>query len=305
VSAELLDGKAQAEIVRETVQAAVDELETEHGFRPRLDAILAGDNEASELYVEKKQEDCEEVGITSRLHRFGTDVTTDELVDHVEQLNADDDVDGMIVQLPLPEPVDEERVLEAVDPTKDADGFHPVNLGRLTMDRSPLTPATPTGILHLLEAYEVDLEGADVVIVGRSTIVGKPMALLLLQRGVDATVAVAHSRTDPLAAKTREADVVVAAAGVPELVTADMVAEGATVVDVGINRTDEGNLVGDVAFDEVADQADLITPVPGGVGPLTRAFLLVNVVRCACERRGLEVPKALQHVLPTGLASSP
>jgi methylenetetrahydrofolate dehydrogenase (NADP+)/methenyltetrahydrofolate cyclohydrolase len=305
VSAELLDGKAQAKRVRQAVQEAVDELVADHDVRPRLDAILAGDNEASEIYVTKKQEDCEEVGITHRLHRFGTDVSTQTLVDHVQSLNADPDVDGMIVQLPLPEGVDEARVLEAVDPAKDADGFHPTNLGRLLMDRSPLTPATPTGILHLLEAYDVDLEGADVAIVGRSTIVGKPMALLFLQRGVDATVSVAHSRTDPLSDRTREADVVVAAAGVPELVTADMVAEGATVVDVGINRTDEGGLVGDVAFDEVEAKAEAITPVPGGVGPLTRAFLLVNVVRCACKRRGLPAPEALHHVLPTGLGPDP
>lgn len=303
--AEVLDGKAQAKHVREAVREAVDELEREHGFRPRLDAILAGDNEASEIYVSKKQEDCEEVGIDSRLHRFGSEVTTDELLAHVEGLNADDDVDGMIVQLPLPEGVDEPRVLEAVDPSKDADGFHPVNLGRLLMDRSPLTPATPTGILHLLEAYDVDLEGAEVAIVGRSTIVGKPMGLLFLQRGVDATVSVAHSRTDPLEELTRSADVIVAAAGVPELVTADMVMEGVTVVDVGINRTDEGGLVGDVAYDEVAEKAGLITPVPGGVGPLTRAFLLVNVVRCACKRRGLDVPEPLHDVLPTGLGPDP
>jgi methylenetetrahydrofolate dehydrogenase (NADP+)/methenyltetrahydrofolate cyclohydrolase len=298
--AEILDGKAQAKDVRDAVREAVDELDTEHGFGPRLDAILAGDREASEIYVTKKQEDCEEVGIASRLHRFPEDVTTDELVDHIEQLNADD-VDGMIVQLPLPDPVDENRVLETVDPAKDADGFHPVNLGRLLMDRSPLTPATPTGILHLLEAHEVDLEGADVAIVGRSTIVGKPMALLFLQRGVDATVAVAHSRTQALPERTRRADVVVAAAGQPGLVTADMVSEDATVIDVGINRTDEGDLVGDVAYDEVEAKVDRITPVPGGVGPLTRAFLLVNVVRCACKRRGIPVPDALEPVLPTGL----
>ncbi len=305
MSAQLLDGEKTAQRVRGTVKDSVEELDRSHGMSPRLDVILAGEDPASLLYVNKKQEDCEEVGIESHLHRFDAKVATDELVARVEELNADESVDGILVQLPLPEGVDEAQVLEAVDPAKDADGFHPVNLGRLASDRPHLTPATPTGILHLLEAYDIDLEGADVVIVGRSTIVGKPMALLLLQRGVDATVLVAHSRTSPLEKKTKNAELVIAAAGQVELVTADMIAEGATVVDVGINRTDDGELVGDVAFEQVRAKAGHITPVPGGVGPLTRAFLLVNVVRAACARRGLPLPEALADVLPTGLGPDP
>lgn len=300
MSATILDGKKTAETVREQVRASVDVLADDHGVQPRLDAVLAGDDPASEIYVEKKREDCQEVGIDSRLHEFGAGVATDDLVADVETLNRQDGCDGILVQLPLPDGVDEARVLEAVDPAKDADGFHPVNLGRLLSDRAHLTPATPTGILHLLDTYDVELEGADAVVVGRSTIVGKPMAALLLQRGVDATVTVTHSRTRDLASRTREADLLVVAAGRERLVTGDMVKEGATVVDVGINRTD-GGLVGDVAFDEVREVAGKITPVPGGVGPLTRAMLLVNVLRAACYRRGIDLPDPLTGVVPESL----
>lgn len=299
----VLDGRKTARTVRQRVEDAVTRLEDEHGLTPRLDAVLAGEDPASQVYVEKKQEDCAEVGIASRLHEYPSSVDAATLVDDVEVLNRNDACDGVLVQLPLPEGVDEARVLEAVDPTKDADGFHPINLGRLLADRGRLAPATPTGILHLLDAYDVPLEGADAVVVGRSTIVGKPMAALLLQRGVDATVTVCHSRTEDLAAVTRDADVLVVAAGKQDLVTADMVHEDAVVVDVGINRDDEGALTGDVAYEEVQEVADAVTPVPGGVGPLTRAFLLVNVTRAACLRRGLEVPEPLREVVPASLQS--
>jgi methylenetetrahydrofolate dehydrogenase (NADP+)/methenyltetrahydrofolate cyclohydrolase len=297
VTAERLDGKKTAQAVRARVDEAVNELEAEHGVTPRLDAILAGDDPASQVYVEKKKEDCEEVGIDSRLHDFDADVDEGTLLDTVEGINEADRCDGALVQLPLPNGLDEARVLEAVAPAKDVDGFHPVNLGRLVDDRAGLTPATPTGILHLLSEYGIDLDGAHAVVVGRSTIVGKPMAALLLQRGVDATVTVCHSRTQNLDEVARRADVLVAAAGRPELVTADMVGEGATVVDVGINRVD-GELVGDVAFEQVQTQAGHITPVPGGVGPLTRAFLLVNVVRAMCLRRGFDLPDPMRGLGP-------
>ncbi len=297
----VLDGASLAKRVRSNVQDAVRELQEVHGIMPRLDALLAGEDPASRVYVRKKREDCDEVGIDSHLHTFPDTVTQQDLRSQIETLNQTEACDGILVQLPLPEGLDEGRILEAVDPTKDADGFHPGNLGRLLSDRAGLTPATPTGILHLLEAYDVPLEGKHAVIVGRSNIVGKPLAALFLQRGVDATVTIAHSRTRPLEDVTRQADVLVVAAGKRDLVTADMVQEGAVVVDVGINRDPDGNLTGDVAYDEVLDVAGAITPVPGGVGPLTRAMLLVNVLRACCARRGVPVPDALLDVVPASL----
>lgn len=293
----ILDGSATAGEIRKQVAAAVETLVDEHELRPRLDAVLAGDDPASQVYVEKKQEDCEEVGLTSRLHAYPSDVDEATLLDDLAELNRTDACDGILVQLPLPEGIDEARVLESVDPAKDADGFHPINLGWLLADRAHLTPATPTGILHLLDAYDVELEGAEAVVVGRSTIVGKPMAALLLQRDVSATVTVCHSRTRELAEHTRRADLLVSAVGRAGMITEEMVEDGAVVVDVGINRTEDG-LVGDVDFDAVRKRAELITPVPGGVGPLTRAMLLVNVVRAACLRRGVEVPPELMQVVP-------
>lgn len=297
----VLDGRAVAKRVRDRVDAAVDHLEDARGVTPRLDAVLAGGDPASQVYVEKKQEDCQEVGIDAGLATFDADVDEDQLLEHVEERNRDPACDGLLVQLPLPEGVDEARVLEAVDPAKDADGFHPVNLGRLLGGRARLAPATPTGILHLLDAYDVPLEGTEAVVVGRSTIVGRPMATLLWQRGVDATVTVCHSRTRELAEHTRRADLLVVAAGKQDLVTADMVREDTVVVDVGINRDEDDQLTGDVAYDEVKEVADAVTPVPGGVGPLTRAFLLVNVARAACLRRDLPVPDPLVEVVPPSL----
>lgn len=297
----VLDGARVAKEARSNVQRAVETLENEHGITPRLDAVLAGEDPASQVYVRKKREDCEEVGIESHLHTFPATVSTSTLLDTVRDLNDDASCDGILVQLPLPEDIDEARVLEGVDPGKDADGFHPVNLGRLLGDEPGLAPATPTGILHLLDAYDVPLRGQEAVIVGRSSIVGKPLAALFLQRGVDATVTVAHSKTRPLEAVTRRADVLVVAAGRRDLVTADMVKEGAVVVDVGINRDEDDQLTGDVVYEDVMEVADAVTPVPGGVGPLTRAMLLVNVLRACCARRGVPVPQALARVVPESL----
>lgn len=267
-----MDGKALAERIRAEVAAEVEEL-GEVG----LTTVLVGDDPASEIYIRRKQEAAREVGILSRDYRLADDTTEEDLLDLVAQLNADDAVDGILVQLPLPSQIDEQRVIDAVDPAKDVDGFHPVNAGKLFLGQDGLVAATPTGILTLLDEYDVPLVGARAVVVGRSNIVGKPVALLLLAR--HATVTICHSRTSDLAAQTSEADVLVVAVGHAGLITPDMVKEGATVIDVGMNRTDEG-LRGDVD-PAVAERAGLITPVPGGVGPMTIASLLRNTVKAA------------------------
>lgn len=285
----VLDGNASAARVRKQVADAVSGLTQAHGWTPRLDAVLVGEDPASQVYVRMKRKDCAEVGIESRLHTPPADVSQGELEALIDELNGDPACDGILVQLPLPDHLDEAAILERVAPEKDVDGFHPVNLGRLLSDRAGLTPATPTGVLHLLREHDIPLAGAHCVIIGRSTIVGRPMAQLLLQKGVDATVTIAHSRTKDLPSLARQADVLIVAVGVAGLVKQAIVRPGATVIDVGINRTDAG-LVGDVAYEEVAAIAGAITPVPGGVGPLTRAFLLVNTVRAACARRGVGVP---------------
>jgi methylenetetrahydrofolate dehydrogenase (NADP+)/methenyltetrahydrofolate cyclohydrolase len=271
----LMDGKGLAERIRAEVAEEVKEL-GEVG----LTTILVGDDPASETYIKRKQDAAKEVGILARDYRLAETTSEQELLELVDQLNRDDAVDGILVQLPLPSHVDEQRVIEAVDPAKDVDGFHPINAGRLFLGQQGLVAATPTGIIRLLEEYEVPLEGARAVVVGRSTIVGKPVALLLLSR--HATVTICHSRTTDLAAVTREADVLVVAVGHANLISPDMVKEGATVIDVGMNRTPEG-LRGDVD-PSVVDRAGLLTPVPGGVGPMTIASLLRNTVRAARRR---------------------
>ncbi len=272
MSARLLDGKALAERIRAEVAAEVRELR-EVG----LTTVLVGDDPASEIYIRRKQEAAREVGILSRDYRLAEDTTEEDLLELVAQLNGDEAVDGILVQLPLPSHIDEQRVIDAVDPAKDVDGFHPVNAGKLFLGQDGLVAATPTGILTLLDEYEVPLVGARAVVVGRSNIVGKPVALLLLAR--HATVTICHSRTSDLAAQTREADVLVVAVGHADLITPEMVKDGATVIDVGMNRKEEG-LRGDVD-PAVADRAGLMTPVPGGVGPMTIASLLRNTVKAA------------------------
>lgn len=267
-----MDGKALAERIRAEVAAEVREL-GEVG----LTTVLVGDDPASEIYIRRKQEAARDVAILSRDYRLAEDTTEEDLLELVAQLNADDAVDGILVQLPLPSHIDEQRVIDAVDPAKDVDGFHPVNAGKLFLGQDGLVAATPTGILTLLDEYEVPLVGAHAVVVGRSNIVGKPVALLLLAR--HATVTICHSRTTDLAAQTSEADVLVVAVGHAGLIAPDMVKEGATVIDVGMNRTEEG-LRGDVD-PAVAERAGLMTPVPGGVGPMTIASLLRNTVKAA------------------------
>ncbi len=278
MAATLMDGKALAERVRAEVAREVTALGRPIG----LATVLVGDDPASATYVRSKQRACAEAGIDSFDHQLPAETSEDGLLSLVRELNADERVTGILVQLPLPAQIDEERVIAAVDPVKDVDGFHPLNAGFLLQGAPALVAATPAGVMELLRAYEVPLEGARAVIVGRSKIVGKPLALLLL--AANATVTVCHTRTRDLASVVREADVVVAAAGRAETVTAPMVKPGATVVDVGINRVD-GRLVGDVAED-ARQVAGLLTPVPGGVGPMTIAMLLANTVRASRYQAG-------------------
>jgi len=277
VAATIMDGKGLAERIRAEVAQeakAFDSL--------GLATVLVGDDPASEIYIRRKHEALREAGITAHDHHLAAETTEDELLALIAALNADDSVDGILVQLPLPDQIDEERALRAVDPIKDVDGFHPASAGQLYLDEPTFVPATPLGIMALLEEYDVPLEGARAVVIGRSTIVGKPAALLLLR--ANATVTICHSRTRDLAAHVGEADVVVAAVGKADVVTAGMVKPGSVVIDVGMNRTEEG-LRGDVD-PAAAERAGLITPVPGGVGPMTIAMLLRNTIKAAKFRRG-------------------
>ena len=277
MAAVLIDGKALAVKVREQVAQDV----AAFGERVCLATVLVGDDPASHIYVSKKHDASAEAGIESRDHRFPDSTSESEVLDLLAELNADEDVDGILVQLPLPAHMDEPRVTRSVDPAKDVDGFHPLNAGRLFLGEPLHVAATPLGVMRMLEEYDVELIGREAVVIGRSEIVGKPMAMLLLAE--HATVTICHSRTPDLAAHARRADVLVAAVGRPGLVTRDMVKPGATVIDVGVNRTESG-IVGDVD-QAVAEVAGLMTPVPGGVGPMTIAMLLQNTLRAALYRR--------------------
>jgi methylenetetrahydrofolate dehydrogenase (NADP+) / methenyltetrahydrofolate cyclohydrolase len=276
VAATLIDGKALAAKVRGEVAASVAAL-----GHVGLATVLVGDDPASHVYIRHKQKAATDVGIDARDHRLPADTSQEELLAFVAELNADDGVDGLLVQLPLPSHIDEHVVIEALDPAKDIDGIHPYNAGRLMMGRPALVPATPRGVMRMLDEYDVPLEGARAVVIGRSNIVGRPMAQLLLHR--NATVTVCHSRTKDLAAHTLEADVLVAAVGRLHVVEAAMVKPGSAVIDVGMNRTDHG-LFGDVD-PAAAERAGHITPVPGGVGPMTIAMVLENTVSAAAARR--------------------
>ncbi|MFO0605443.1 MAG: bifunctional methylenetetrahydrofolate dehydrogenase/methenyltetrahydrofolate cyclohydrolase FolD [Polyangiales bacterium] len=280
-----IDGKAVAAALRQRVAAAAADFAARAGRPAGLDVVLVGDDPASQVYVRNKARACEEAGMRGEVHRLPADTSQAELVALVRALGAREDVDGILVQLPLPKHIDEAAVLDAVDPRKDVDGFHPLNGGALLAGAPGLVPCTPLGCMRLLDYAGVALEGARAVVVGRSNIVGKPMALLLLQR--NATVTVAHSRTRDLAKLCAEADVLVAAVGRARMVRGDWVKPGAAVIDVGINRGADGKLVGDVAYDEALARAAWVTPVPGGVGPMTIACLLENTLRAAWRRRGL------------------
>ncbi|MDF3309811.1 MULTISPECIES: bifunctional methylenetetrahydrofolate dehydrogenase/methenyltetrahydrofolate cyclohydrolase [Rhodococcus] len=278
MTATILDGKATRDEIFEDLKVRVSALK-DKGITPGLGTVLVGDDPGSAAYVRGKHNDCAKVGITSIRRDLPADITQEKLDATIDELNANPDCTGYIVQLPVPKQLDENAALERIDPDKDADGLHPVNLGRLVLGKEAPLPCTPRGILHLLRRYEVPIEGAHVVVVGRGVTVGRPIGLLFTRRSENATVTLCHTRTRDLGAEVRRADIVIAAAGVPGLVTADMVKPGAAVLDVGVSRTEDG-LRGDVAAD-VAEVAGFLSPNPGGVGPLTRAFLLTNVVERA------------------------
>jgi methylenetetrahydrofolate dehydrogenase (NADP+)/methenyltetrahydrofolate cyclohydrolase len=280
MSAELLDGKSLARQIRTELRDEVADFIENNVTIPTLAAVLVGEDAASEVYVRNKRRDCEEVGIQSQLHKLPSETTQAELLTLIAKLNKDDAVHGILVQLPVPDQINTTRVLEAISPMKDVDAFHPENVGRLVQGRPLYLPCTPHGCVEMLRRHDISTTGKHVVIIGRSDIVGKPLSIMLAQRGSDATVTLCHSRTQDLPSVTRLADILVVAIGRPNFVTAEMVKPGATVIDVGINRTDDG-LVGDVDFEAVKEVAGHITPVPGGVGPLTRVMLLVNTLAAA------------------------
>ena len=281
-----LDGKQTSNEIKEEIKVTVSEMKARGERAPHLAAVLVGNDGASLTYVGSKVRSCEYVGFDSTLIRLEEEITEAALLSQIDSLNKDKSLDGYIVQLPLPKHINEEKILLAIDPKKDVDGFHPANFGRMALELDAFIPATPFGIMQLLERYEVPTSGKHCVVVGRSHIVGRPISILMSQKGPagNATVTVAHSRTENLAELTRQADIVVMALGIPEYLTADMVKEGAAIIDVGITRVpDESHpkgyvIKGDVAFDEVAKKASFITPVPGGVGPMTIAMLLKNTL---------------------------
>ena len=285
MTAQIIDGKQVAADMRAELKEKVVKLKGQ-GITPGLAVVLVGDDPASKSYVTAKERACEEIGIYSDDNRLPIDTTEADLLTLVEKLNKDPKINGILVQLPLPKHIDENRVLLAIDPAKDVDGFHPVNVGKMVVGQEAYLPCTPHGIIQLLIRNNVKLEGAEVVVVGRSNIVGKPLANMLIQKAenANATVTVCHTRTKDVAAFTRNADIVIAAAGRPNTVTAEMLKEGAVVIDVGVNRVDDASkkrgyrLVGDVDFPAVQEKASLITPVPGGVGPMTITMLLYNTV---------------------------
>ena len=283
--AKIIDGKAIAAEVRRSVAAEVEQMKREVGITPGLAVVLVGEDPASQVYVRNKARQTTEAGMRSFEHRLPASTSEADLLSLIDELNRSKDVHGILVQLPLPPQIDTRKVIEAIDPAKDVDGFHPINVGRLSSGERSLVPCTPAGCIILAKSVQPDLRGLEAVVIGRSNIVGKPVAQLLLRE--DCTVTIAHSRTRDLPAVTRRADLVVAAVGRPEMVRGDWIKPGAIVIDVGINRVDrpdgKSRLVGDVAYDEAAQVAGAITPVPGGVGPMTIACLLKNTVEAARE----------------------
>ncbi len=283
---QLIDGKAVATQIKKEIAEEVERIIAEGGKRPHLAAILVGHDGGSETYVANKVKSCEECGFTSTLIRYEADITEEELLKKVEELNNDPEVDGFIVQLPLPKHIDEQKVTEAIDYRKDVDGFHPINVGRLSIGLPCFLSATPNGIMELLARYNIDTKGKKCVVLGRSNIVGKPMANLMMQKNTpgDATVTVCHSHTENIAEECRQADIIIAALGQPHFVKADMVKEGAVVIDVGTTRVPDPTrksgfrLCGDVDFENVAPKCSYITPVPGGVGPMTIVSLMKNTL---------------------------
>jgi methylenetetrahydrofolate dehydrogenase (NADP+)/methenyltetrahydrofolate cyclohydrolase len=276
----IIDGKKTAAAIRQELKDQVAVLTARHGRPPGLAVILVGDNPASQVYVRNKERACADVGIVSKGFRLPADIPQPQLEDTILFLNEDPAIDGILLQLPLPKGLDSQRCLDLIHPSKDVDGFHPMNMGRLALGLPCLRSCTPAGIMTLMERYGIDVAGKKAVVIGRSNIVGKPLALMLLQK--NATVAVCHSRTKNIAEEVRSADIVLAAVGIPRFVTSEMVRPGAVVIDVGINRTEAG-LVGDCDFAGLQDVASAMTPVPGGVGPMTIAQLLVNTLEAYVE----------------------
>ncbi len=285
MSAAIISGKKISKKIKQELAQKVSVLKTKHELVPGLAVVLVGENPASQVYVRNKEKACALVGVYSEKHELPADVSQNVLLKLIDQLNNNDKIHGILVQLPLPPQIDSQLVLEAIAPDKDVDGFHPYNIGKLLVGEEKFVPCTPQGIITLLKESGVDLVGKKAVIIGRSNIVGKPVALLLLQE--HATVTICHSRTKPLAEETSRADILVAAIGKPKFVTADMVKAGAVVIDVGVNRLPDGKLCGDVDFDAVVDKVSAITPVPGGVGPMTIAMLLSNTVKSAKLHKGI------------------
>ncbi|MDP3431059.1 MAG: bifunctional methylenetetrahydrofolate dehydrogenase/methenyltetrahydrofolate cyclohydrolase FolD [Desulfomicrobium sp.] len=279
----IIDGKKTAAIIRQELKDQVAALTARHGRAPGLAVILVGGDPASQVYVRNKERACEDVGIISKGFRLPEDIPQAQLEDTIMYLNSDPAIDGLLLQLPLPKGLDSQRCLDLISPSKDVDGFHPVNMGRLALGLPCLRSCTPAGIMTLLERHGIEVAGKKAVVIGRSNIVGKPLALMLLQK--NATVTVCHSRTQNIAEEVRSADIVLAAVGIPRFVTRDMVKPGAVVIDVGINRTEAG-LVGDCDFEGLRDVASAVTPVPGGVGPMTIAQLLVNTLEAYVDHVG-------------------
>ena len=281
--AEILDGLSVSQKIKQEIKEEVTKIVQSGKKAPHLAAILVGENGASKAYVNSKVKDCKEVGFTSSLLKFPDTICENELLEEIKKLNENEEIDGFIVQLPLPKGIDQEKIIMAIDPKKDVDGFHPENFGKMALEMDSLLPATPFGIMQLLERYNIDTKGKKCVVIGRSRIVGRPMSILMSAKGTDATVTLIHSHTPNIEEYTQQADIVIVALGIPNYLKGDMIKEGAVVIDVGITRVNDDSergyhLVGDVDFEACEKKASFITPVPGGVGPMTRAMLMKNTL---------------------------
>jgi hypothetical protein len=281
--AEILDGLSISQKIKQEIKEEVTKIVQSGKKAPHLAAILVGENGASKAYVNSKVKDCKEVGFTSSLLKFPDTICENELLEEIKKLNENEKIDGFIVQLPLPKGIDQEKIIMAIDPKKDVDGFHPENFGKMALEMDSLLPATPFGIMQLLERYNIDTKGKKCVVIGRSRIVGRPMSILMSAKGTDATVTLIHSHTPNIEEYTQKADIVIVALGIPNYLKGDMIKEGAVVIDVGITRVNDDSergyhLVGDVDFEACEKKASFITPVPGGVGPMTRAMLMKNTL---------------------------
>ena len=281
--AEILNGLSVSQKIKQEIKEEVTKIVQSGKKAPHLAAILVGENGASKAYVNSKVKDCKEVGFTSSLLKFPDTICENELLEEIKKLNENEEIDGFIVQLPLPKGIDQEKIIMAIDPKKDVDGFHPENFGKMALEMDSLLPATPFGIIQLLERYNIDTKGKKCVVIGRSRIVGRPMSILMSAKGTDATVTLIHSHTPNIEEYTQKADIVIVALGIPNYLKGDMIKEGAVVIDVGITRVNDDSergyhLVGDVDFEACKKKASFITPVPGGVGPMTRAMLMKNTL---------------------------